>query len=261
MSGHTKKNLIYSSTLIAIVILSATVAGSRLRSRPPAMALPGLFQRSKVDALGHTRGIVQVDLMRQIMADKARATPPALGPEGKDPHQVSSQDHPLLGRMAPALVLNDVRGNTCNLSTEVSSGPVVVVFYLGATCMACVTHLTELDVAMPRFRERGARVWAVSDDAPEFSLERIRNYGGFQFPLLSDPHHTASLAYGVWNAAAGGEKDGGQALHGTFIVDRAGLVSWAHVGDRPFTDIEALLSELDRLKNPSSHKQPMAPSH
>ena len=69
----------------------------------------------------------------------------------------------------------------------------MVVFYLGSTCMACVTHLIELDVALPRFRARGARVLAVSGDTPEFSLERMRKYRGFQIPLLSDPDHAASL--------------------------------------------------------------------
>ncbi len=33
--------------------------------------------------------------------------------------------------------------------------------------MACATQLTELDAAMPRFRERGGGVGAVSGDAPD----------------------------------------------------------------------------------------------
>jgi peroxiredoxin len=68
---------------------------------------------------------------------------------------------------------------------------------------------------------------------------------------LSDPHHAASVAFGVWKPAPGEDKEGGKALHGTFIVDRAGLVRWTYVGNRPFTAIEALLSELARLKRSS----------
>ncbi len=56
------------------------------------------------------------------------------------------------------------------------------------------------------------------------------------------------MAYGVWKTVPGGDKDDGEALHGTFIVDRDGLVRWAYVGDRPFTDIEALLTELDSIE-------------
>ena len=88
-------------------------------------------------------------------------------------------------------MLKDVWGKTWDLSAEVRAGPVVIVFYLGSTCMACVTHLTELDVAISRFRTRGVLVLAVSGDTPEFSLERIRKYGDFQIPLLSDAGRAA----------------------------------------------------------------------
>jgi len=236
--------LLQSSALIAVIALSAAWADWKLHGQRATRPVAGSFQRSKVDGSGHTRGIVQVDLMRQIMAERARSTAPEIVPGRTAGHHVPSQDHPLLGRRAPALVLKDTRGKTWNLREDVSDGPVVVVFYLGATCMACMTHLVELDAAISRFHDQGARVLAVSGDAPEFSRERMRKFGGFQIPLLSDPDHTTSLAYGVWKAIPGGDKDDGEALHGTFIVDRAGLVRWAHVGNRPFTDIEALLTEL-----------------
>jgi len=242
------KRLIQSSVLIAVIALSAAWAGWKLHGQRPTRPIAGSFQRSKVDGAGHTRGIVQVDLMRQIMADQARSTTPANFRRGESGHHVPSHNHPLLGRRAPALVLEDNRGKTWNLHEEVSDGPVVVVFYLGATCMACVTHMVELDAAISRFQEQGARVLAVSGDAPEFSRERIRKFGGFQIPLLSDPDHATSRAYGVWKAVPGGDKDDGEALHGTFIVDRDGLVRWAHVGNRPFTDIEALLTELSHCR-------------
>jgi len=238
------KKLIQSSALIAVVALSAARAGWKLHGQRATRPVAGSFQRSKVDGAGHTRGIVQVDLMRQIMAERARSTTPAIVPASEAGHHVPSQDHPLLGRRAPAFVLEDTHGKTWNLREAVLDGPVVVVFYLGSTCMACVTHLVELDAEISRFLEQGARVLAVSRDAPEFSRDRMRKFGGFQIPLLSDRDHATSLAYGVWKAVPGGDEDDGEALHGTFIVDRDGVVRWAHVDDRPFTDIEALLTEL-----------------
>ncbi len=127
----------------------------------------------------------------------------------------------------------------------------MVVFYLGFTCTACVTHLVELEAAMSRFRERDAEIWAVSADSPEFSRERMSKYGHFQIPLLSDPAHAASTAYGAWKPFPDGNPDDGEALHGTFIIDRGGSIRWAYLGDRPFADIDALLAELDRLTDPS----------
>jgi peroxiredoxin len=253
------KKLVSVSALIAVIVLSTAWTGWKLYGQRPARPVAGLFHQSKVDGLGHTRGIVQVDLMRQIMADQVRSTPPAIVTGGELGHHVPSQDHPLLDRPAPALVLKDARGRTWKLNEAVSQGPLVVVFYLGSTCMACVAHLVELDVALSRFRERGASVLAVSGDSPEFSMERMRQFGGFQIPLLSDPDHAIASAYGVWKAIPGGEKDDGEALHGTFIVDREGLVRWAHIGDRPFADIEALLTELAKTRPPSQGLR--LPSH
>jgi len=245
----TMKKLAYASALIAVIALSAAWTGLMVYRQRPALPVAGLLHRSTVDPTvdrgGHTRGIVQVDLMRQIMADRARAVPAAAEQEDKARHCVPSQAHPLLGRPAPALVLEDAKGKTRDLGAQVSNGPVVVVFYLGSTCMACVTHLVELERAMPRFRERGAEVWAVSADSPNFSRERMRRFGDFQIPLLSDSGHVVALAYGVWKPFPGGDKDDGEALHGTFIVDRGGLIRWVYIGDRPFANIDALLAALD----------------
>ena len=241
------KKPIQSSALFALVAACAGWAGWRLHVNRPQFPVAGLIHRSKVDRGGHTRGIVQVDLMRQIMADRARAHAPA-GIRAQEAGQlVPTQGHPLLGRPAPSFILGDARGRRWSLKTEVRNGPAVVVFYLGSTCMACVTHLTELDAALSQFRARGVRVLAVSGDAPEFALERMREYGDFQIPLLSDADRAVSRAYGVWNPTPGSGNGEGVAQHGTFLVDREGLVRWAYVGDRPFADVNALLAAVDDL--------------
>ncbi len=245
------KRLVSVTALIALIAGSAAWAGFRLHGQRPTRPVPGLINRSNVDRAGHTRGIVQVNLMRQILADRGGAGATTVEPKDDRGHRVPSQSHPLLGQLAPALVLGDAQRTTRDLSAQTSHGPVVVVFYLGFTCMACVTHLVELEAAMPQFRERGAEVWAISADSPEFSQERMSKYGHFQIPLLSDPAHAVATAFGAWKPIPGGEKDDGEALHGTFLIDRGGSIRWVYLGDRPFEDIEALLDELDRLKDPS----------
>ncbi len=155
----TMKKRAYASALIAVIALSAAWTGLMLYRQRPALPVAGLLHRSTVDPTvdrgGHSRGIVQVNLLRQIMADRARAVPA----EPETGHKVATQSHPLLDHPAPPVVLNDAWGKTWNLHEEARGGPVVVVFYLGSTCMACVTHLTELDVAMARFT-RAARAGA-----------------------------------------------------------------------------------------------------
>ncbi len=238
------KRHIYASALIAVIALSAAWAGLMLHGQRAARPVPGLMSRSKVDRAGHARGIVQVDLMRQIMAGRARTGPSAAAPDNPDLHRVPSQAHPLLGRAAPALVLEDAETKTRDLQAAAAEGPVVIVFYLGSSCMACMTHLVELEAALPRFQAQGAVVWAVSADRPELSRERMRRFGSFHIPHLSDSNHAVSSAFGVWKPLPGGNPDDGEALHGTFIVARGGSVRWASMGDRPFTDIDALLAEI-----------------
>ncbi len=240
-----------ATALIGVIVSSAVWTAFMLYKQSPRLPSAGLLHRTTVDPTvdrdGHSRGIVQVDLMRQIMAERARAAPESAEQGNKAKHVVPSQAHPLLGRAAPPLLLEDTEARSWNLHAAVTEGPIVLVFYLGSTCMACMTHLVELEAALPRFQESGAKVWAVSADSLEFSRERMRKLGSFQIPLLSDSSHAVASAFGVWKPVPGGNPDDGEALHGTFIVDRGGSVRWAFIGDRPFTDIDALLDELDDL--------------
>ncbi len=203
--------------------------------------MAGLLHRTTVDptvdSAGHTRGNVNVELMRQIMTERARAVPAAPEPRDRATHRVPSQSHPLLGRSAPQFALKDSLGKTWRIQRPPPQEPVILVFYLGQTCMACVTHLVQLDFAISQFESHGARVLAISADSPEFSRQRLDRLGDLQVPLLGDSDHATALAYGVWKPAPGGDGSGGLPLHGTFIVDRAGVVRWAHTGDQPFSDV------------------------
>ena len=85
-----------------------------------------------------------------------RRLPPPPRVQSPAVHRVASQTPPLLGRPAPPLPLTDVRGNALEPARRSPAGRSVVVFHLGFTCVACVTHLVALDTARPRFRARRA---------------------------------------------------------------------------------------------------------
>ena len=85
------KRLISSCFLLAVIALSVLWAGMRLHGQRAARPVPGLMSRSKAERAGHARGIVQVDLMRQIMADRARSVPSAAEPGDEAGHCVPSQ--------------------------------------------------------------------------------------------------------------------------------------------------------------------------
>jgi peroxiredoxin len=104
------------------------------------------------------------------------------------------------------------------LSEQLSNGPVVVVFYLGSTCTACVTHLVELDSQLGRFQTAGAQVVAISDDGNEITRKQFERFGELKFPILADVTHAVAFAYRA--RKPGSEQTDDEALHGAFVVGK-----------------------------------------
>jgi peroxiredoxin len=125
---------------------------------------------------------------------------------------------------------------------RLADGPVVLVFYLGYSCSACVHELCELNADLDRFHYFGAEVVAVSGDSPELTRQRFDQFGAFDFPVLSDPSHAVAKRFGTFQAE--NQEQPEQLLHATFIIDRAGTVRWAWCGESPFRNNMALLFEL-----------------
>ena len=65
----------------------------------------------------------------------------------------------------------------------------------------------------------------------------------FPFPLLADAEMNVFRTYRCYDDF---EK---AALHGTFVVDRNGLVRWQDISFEPFMDMDFLLKESVRLLN------------
>ena len=136
---------------------------------------------------GHTRGIVQVDLMRQIMADRTRAMPQASQPAEAGGHSYGPTCEPS-PRSASRRPLGARRRMRPNVQTEGGDSQRAGRLGLlpGIDLHGLSTHLTELDMALSQFHARGVQILAVSSDSPGFSMGRMRQYGEFQIPLLSD---------------------------------------------------------------------------
>jgi peroxiredoxin len=159
--------------------------------------------------------------------------------------RVETKPHPLLGKTAPDFQLFDHRQQPWRLSELLAKGPVVLVFYYGYHCNHCVGQLFALNDDIQKFRELGAQVVTISADPPELTQDRFRQYGEFNFPVLSDPDNKIAQVYGVYQPATGKTPEDLQ--HGTFVIDRDGKVHWTHHGNYPFTDNGTLLYELARL--------------
>ncbi|HVC95439.1 MAG TPA: peroxiredoxin family protein [Pirellulales bacterium] len=200
----------------------------------------------------HANRKVHFDLLAKLLADDRRCT--TCGDKWlrdlsnpKATFRVETQSHPLLDHAATEFTLDDHRGQPWSLQGQLGRGPVVLVFYLGYACSACVHDLFELNADLELFHNLGAEVVAVSADAPSLTRSRYEDYGAFKFPVLSDPAHLVALSYATFRPANGAEPE--EVLHGAFVIGRDGQVRWARCGDTPFRNNKTLLYEIARLEN------------
>jgi peroxiredoxin len=100
------------------------------------------------------------------------------------------------GRVAPDFMLPDPKGRLARLHSLLSQGPVVLVFYRGAWCPYCNLHLRGLQRALPRLKEFGAQVVAVSPQLPDNSLSTQEKYQ-LTFPVLSDVGNKVASRFGI----------------------------------------------------------------
>jgi peroxiredoxin len=194
---------------------------------------------------------VQFDVLAKLLVDDRRGAAAddwlrELA-DPKAPSRVETQGHPLLGHAAPDFTLHDHQGRPWHLQRRLGHGPVILVFYLGYACDACVHNLFELNADVERFRSLGAEVVAVSGDPPDLTRRRFEEYGAFRFPVLSDPGHELARSYATVRPVNTSESR--EVLHGTFLIGRDGKVHWVHCGGTPFRNNKALLYHLARLED------------
>jgi peroxiredoxin len=169
------------------------------------------------------------------------ATTPVLPPIPSIEHVLANPDfipshrHPLLDRQAPEFRLADSGGRVWSLSELCADGPVVVVFHHD-DCAQCSRQVFDTRRALPAFCALGAGIVAIGA-APSESTG---------FPILADPENRTARAYRLDRRLGGAES--ARLLHGTFLVDRHGIIRWVNVGDAPFRRTSALLSQIARIE-------------
>ena len=160
--------------------------------------------------------------------------------------------------------------------------PMIIVFYLGYGCLHCAEQLQAFTPLAKQFDEAGIELVAISTDSVEDLKKSIEAYQGsgfgvqgsasgkgqsdsddasssddlgsatsqdrpaeesgeFPFRLLSNSDLRLFKAYGCFDDFEQ------QPLHGTFLIDRDGLIRWQEAGAEPFKDAAFLLQEGKRL--------------
>jgi peroxiredoxin len=152
---------------------------------------------------------------------------------------------PIRWQPSPAADWTLKRSDGRDLSLRAYQGrPVIMLFYLGYGCMQCMEQLNAFAPRMKDFESAGISVVAVSTDSVEGlrkTLAKSTTGNGFPFPIVSDETLATFKAYRAYDDFEG------MALHGAFLIDGRGMVRWQDISFEPFSDVDFLLAESQRL--------------
>ena len=106
-------------------------------------------------------------------------------------------------------------------------------------------QLNEFTPATEKFKNLGVEIVAVSTDTvtglkqtfPDVALSVKQ----FPFPLVSDARLGTFKAYRAYDDFEE------TPLHGTFLIDGKGKIRWQDISYEPFTAVDFLLEEAERL--------------
>ena len=127
-----------------------------------------------------------------------------------------------VGELAPGFTLQDQEGRSVSLVSLLEQGPVALVFFRSADwCLYCKMQSMQLQQHLAEIEATGGRIVGISFDSVEI-LKRFADRGRITFPLLSDVGSHTIDAYRIRNASEGAPD--GVAYHGTFVVDRDGII-------------------------------------
>lgn len=171
------------------------------------------------------------------------------------------------GTRAPGFNLPDAEGKNVKLDELLRHGPVVVSFYRGIWCPFCNLELAALQRSLPRLKELGAELVAISPQTPEQTLETVQKHN-LLFKVLSDEGNRVAQAYGLVftlpeslrpvYAALGvdlpsfnGDETFSLPIPATYVIAQDGTVAYAFV-DADYShrmEPSDIFTALEKLRN------------
>ena len=138
---------------------------------------------------------------------------------------------------APPLDARDATGAVVTLD-EFKGKNVLLVFYLGGTCVHCLTQLKQIGEQKDEFGRLDTVLLAVSSDTPEVNA---KSQEGFAWRLLSDPTLANTKRFKSYDDFEA------MPIHSTLLIDRQGRIHWGRHGGDPFDDVKFLQAQLRRM--------------
>ncbi len=133
---------------------------------------------------------------------------------------------PAAGDRAPDFTLQSTSGEEVTLRDFRGERAVLLAFFPLAFTSTCTTELCAFSEDFDQFEGAGVAVLPISVDSVP-TLKEFKAKYGMHADLLSDFRRDVSRTYGVLN------EDRFFSNRAYFLVDREGIVRWAHVEDNP----------------------------
>lgn len=149
---------------------------------------------------------------------------------------------PQIGDLAPDFELPATGDRKVRLSNFRGQKNVVLAFYPFDWSPTCSLQLPGLQEKLGDFRSLDTEVLGISIDS-RHSHNAFAEHLGLEFPLLSDFEKIVTQAYSVL-------REGGFAERALFVIDKQGIVRYAHVnpiGEVP--DNEPVFAVLRQLES------------
>ena len=149
---------------------------------------------------------------------------------------------PAVGELAPDFTLASTDNTQVTLSSFRGTRNVLVAFFPLAFTSTCTSELCAFTDDFDVFADSGVQILPVSVDAVP-SLKEFKKKYDMKVELLSDFKREASRAYGVLR------EDTFYAQRSYFLVDKQGILRWAHVETVPGMKREnaEILKEIRKL--------------
>ncbi len=132
------------------------------------------------------------------------------------PNSAVESTHPLVGQSGPVFALDRVAGGSFDMAKL--RGKVVVVDFWATWCEPCKKSFPKLQELYVKYQASGIEIVGISEDDEKTGIPEFTSTYGAKFPVVWD---SGKKVAGKWQP---------KSMPATFIVDRNGVVRFAHLG-------------------------------
>jgi peroxiredoxin len=152
--------------------------------------------------------------------------------------QLFSQENSGGIRKGPNFKLEDLDGNTIELSSELGEGPVLLSFW-ATWCKPCIEELNEYKNIYSDYKDKGFKMFAISTD-DEKTIAKVKPFvksKNFEFPVLLDTNSDVARLYYA------------KPVPYSVILDKKGFIIYSHLGYMKGDEVkvkELISSEINK---------------